>query len=107
MLDALNRFTSYPGSRDIGDREPIPRRQPECREYRGREMGEDPAKVPTREEQQAYYDKAQAKVGTPRKEEYSYRPREIGEDPAEVEAQRKAGQKREMTEQERVLDLYA
>ena len=101
MLNALGQTGYYMGSRDIGDREPLPRRQPECTEYRGREMGEDPAKVPTREQQQAYYNQSQTGVNSARTERTDYRPREMGEAPAEREKQQ------EMTEQERRLDLFA
>lgn len=102
MFAELGTFMKAPASREIGEMGPAPKRQPECREYRGREFGEDPKNVPSKAEQQAYYDKAQTRYAS-KPDAFGYRPREFGEDPATVQKP----EKREMTEQERVLDMYA
>lgn len=77
-------------------------------EYRGREMGEKPWEVPSRAQQQANYDKASSYQTTPTKS-YETRPREMGEKPEDVAKNNQPtdSRQREMTEQERRLDLFA
>ncbi|RAI10306.1 MAG: hypothetical protein DKM23_07160 [Candidatus Melainabacteria bacterium] len=78
-------------------------------EYRGREMGEKPWEVPSREQQQANYDKATAGYASAPTRGTSSRPREMGETPEDVARnnQPKDSRQREMTEQEKRLDMYA
>ena len=95
----------YP--REMG--EAIPPRKPEreCREYRPREIGEDPRTIPSRQQQQDNYDRARQYYSGPREPDYQTRPREIGEDPREVRNPNAPKKASEMTEQERRLDLFA
>ncbi len=76
-------------------------------EYRGREMGEKPWEVPSREQQQANYDKTN--VGYSTAPARGSRSREMGETPADVARnnQPQDSRQREMTEQEKRLDLFA
>ena len=80
-------------------------------EYRPREIGEKPWEVPSRAQQAEYYSKAEAKVnGYNSYDSYETRPREIGERPEDVARSNRPQRpktKDEMTEQERVLDMYA
>ncbi len=78
--------------------------------YRPREMGEKPEDVPSREQQAKYVSQAAAAYGASMvtRSDRSSRPREMGETPEE--ASKSQGNKpktaAEMTEQERVIDLY-
>ena len=83
--------------------------QAQTHEYRGREMGEKPWEVPSREQQQANYDKATAGYASAPTRGTSSRPREMGETPEDVAKnnQPKDSRQREMTEQEKRLDMYA
>ncbi len=81
-------------------------------EYRGREMGEKPWEVPSRAQQQANYDRASSSYQTAPSRSSETRPREVGESPEEVAKNSKSqepqdSRTREMTEQERRLDLFA
>jgi len=79
-------------------------------EYRGREIGEDPRDVPSRQQQDEYYRRAEAQYPQyPSRPTYETRPREIGERPEDVARAEQNRPKRydEMTEQERRLDLFA
>lgn len=89
----------YAAPREMGEMTPPKKAPKECNEYRPREMGE--YSVPSREKQQDYFEKANTTtpIATTQSE---YRPREMGE---YGEAARPA--KREMTEQEKRLDLFA
>lgn len=80
--------------------------QNQTHEYRGREMGEKPWEVPSREQQQANYDKATGYATAPAK---GTRTREMGEKPEDVAKNNQAqdSRQREMTAQERRLDLFA
>ena len=93
-------FQDYTVSREMGERTPLPKRQAPNTEYRPSEMGE--YNVPSRAQQQEYYNKAEASYSTypatARRDDY--RPREMGEAPV-------GRNNREMTEQEKRLDLFA
>lgn len=86
--------------------------------YRPREMGERPEDVPSREQQEKYVKEFEAKYASQAAAAYgsamvtrpdkSSRPREVGETPEEVAASQPKKPKTyaEMTEQERVIDMY-
>ena len=78
--------------------------------YRPREMGERPQDVPSREQQEKYASQAAAAYGSSMitRTDNSSRPREMGETPDEVAKSQESKPKTadEMTEQERIIDLY-
>jgi len=108
-------YNPYYFRRDIGDRpEDIVReqeyRQSRNTEYRGREVGENPYEVPSRAQQAEYARQAEATRPTTYSDSYQSVPREVGETPADVARTTQPQRPKrydEMTEQERVLDLYA
>ena len=80
--------------------------------YRGREVGERPEDVPSREQQAEYSRQWEQRYGSSTATNPSRnttRPREMGETPEDVARSQQSRPKTydEMTEQERVLDLYA
>ena len=95
----------YP--REIGESIPPRKPQRECHEYRPREIGEDPRTIPSREQQQKNFDRAESYHSSPSRPTYEHRPREIGEDPREVRNPNAPKHASEMTEQERRIDLLA
>jgi len=78
--------------------------------YRPREMGEKPEDVPSREQQAKYASQAAAAYGASMvtRPDTSSRPREMGEKPEDVSKSQESQPKKasEMTEQERIIDLY-
>ena len=78
--------------------------------YRPREMGERPEDVPSREQQAKYASQAAAAYGSAMvtRPDRSTRPREMGERPEDVSRSQESRPKTyaEMTEQERVIDMY-
>lgn len=88
----------YAAPREMGEMAPPEKAPRECNEFRPREMGE--YNVPTREKQQDYFEKSNTTNPTATTKD-DYRPREMGEF---SEAARP--EKKEMTEQEKRLDLF-
>ena len=101
-------YNPYYVRRDIGDRpEDIAReqeyRQSKNTEYRGREVGENPYEMASRPQRTA-------EPAPSYTDSYQSVPREVGETPADVARTTQPQRPKrydEMTEQERVLDLYA
>lgn len=117
MFTGIQSFgTSYGRPREMGETpadmakaQQYQKQKSAPHEYRGREMGEKPWEVPSREQQQANYDKATAGYTTAPTRGTSKRPREMGETPEDVAKNNQPtdSRQREMTEQEKRLDLYA
>ena len=105
IQDYTVRDGYYP--REIGEQMPAKKPEREYREYRPREMGEDPMTVPSRKQQQDYYDRTVSNYSSPSRPNYESRPREMGEDPRTVTNPNAPKQASEMTEQERRIDLFA
>lgn len=105
IQDYTVRSGYYP--REMGEQVPPKKPEREYREYRPREMGEDPMSVPSRKQQQDYYDRTVSTYSSPSKPNYESRPREMGEDPAKVTNPNAPKKASEMTEQERRIDLFA
>ncbi len=114
MFTGVQSYGSFYRPREMGETpadmaKAQKHQQAQTHEYRGREMGEKPWEVPSREQQQANYDKATAGYASAPTRGTSSRPREMGETPEDVARnnQPKDSRQRKMTEQEKRLDMYA
>lgn len=114
MFTGVQSYGSFYRPREMGETpadmaKAQKHQQAKNHEYRGREMGEKPWEVPSREQQQANYDKATVGYASAPTRSHEARPREMGERPEDVAKNNQPAdsRQREMTEQEKRLDLFA